>query len=201
MLFCILSTIAERMSTHVLLGPSSATWDEANDITFDIAPCNDLISLADMRFQCDLHVMRADGTKLVDEDLVCPVNNMLSTLFQNVQVTLAGCSISDPSNLYFIRAYLENLLGYDLRALKSQLTCEGFVLDPAQDHDDPKGTWVPGDQRMKIDGYPNFENQDQVDRFEWIRDGMMQFCGKIHCDLFQQDKPLLPGVSLSLKFC
>ena len=75
------------MSTHVLLGPSSATWDEANDITFDIDPCSDLISLADIRFQCDL-AMRADGAKLVDEELVCPVNNMLSNLFQNVQVTL-----------------------------------------------------------------------------------------------------------------
>ena len=29
---------------------------------------------------------------------------------------------------------------------------------------------------------------------------MLQLSGKIHCDLFQQDKPLLPGVSLSLKF-
>ena len=57
-LFYVPATITERMSTHdVLLGPSAATWDEANDITFDIAPCNDLISLADIRFQCDLHVM------------------------------------------------------------------------------------------------------------------------------------------------
>ena len=80
-LFYVPPTITERMSTHdVLLGPSAATWGDANDIMFDIAPCNDLISLADIRFQCDLHVMRADGTKLVDEELVCPVNNMLSTL-------------------------------------------------------------------------------------------------------------------------
>ena len=78
-LFCVPPTITERMSTHdVLLGPSAATWDEANDITFDIAPCNDLISLADIRFQCNLHVMRADGTKLVDDDLVCPVEERLS---------------------------------------------------------------------------------------------------------------------------
>ena len=74
------------------------------------------------------------------------------------------------------------------------------MLDRAQDHDDPKGTRVPGDQSKKIDGYPSFENQDQVDRFEWIRDGMWQLSGKIHCDLYQQDKPLLPGVSISLKF-
>ena len=104
-------TIIERMSTHdVLLGPSAAIWNEANDITFDITPCNDIISLADVRFQCDLHVMRADGSKLVDEDFVCPISSMLSTLFRNVQVTLPGRTVSDSSNLHFIRAYLENLL-------------------------------------------------------------------------------------------
>ena len=81
-LFYVPPTITGRISTHVIiLGQSAATWDEANDITFDIAPCNDLISLADIRFQCDLHVMRRDGSKLVDYDLFCPINNMLSTLF------------------------------------------------------------------------------------------------------------------------
>ena len=34
-----------------------------------------------------------------------------------------------------------------------------------------------------------------------IKDGKtIQLSGKLHCDLFQQDKPLLPGVPLSLKF-
>ena len=42
-LFYVPPTITEGMSTHgVLLGPSADTWDEANDITFHIAPCNDL---------------------------------------------------------------------------------------------------------------------------------------------------------------
>ena len=48
-LFYVPPTITERMSTHdVLLRVSAVTWDEANDITFDITPCNDLISLANI---------------------------------------------------------------------------------------------------------------------------------------------------------
>ena len=83
------------MSTYdVLIGPNAATFDEANDISFDIAPFSDLISLADMRFQCDLHVMRDDGKKFVEGDMCCPCNNALSTLFQCAQVTLAGRSIN-----------------------------------------------------------------------------------------------------------
>ena len=38
-LFYIPPTITERQATHdVLVGPSAATFDDANDITFDIAP-------------------------------------------------------------------------------------------------------------------------------------------------------------------
>ena len=100
-MFYVPPTITERQATHdVLVGPSAATFDEANDITFDIAPCADLISLADIRFVCDLVVQNADGTRLLPNSLVCPCNNMLSTLFQNVQVTLAGRSISDPFILF-----------------------------------------------------------------------------------------------------
>ena len=175
------------------MGPSAATFDEANDIQFDIAPCNDLISLADVRFQCDLHVRGHDGRPTEDEHMICPCNNILSTLFQCVQVTLAGRNINDPSNLYFIRAYLENLLGYETRAQKSQLTCEGFMLDPSQDNDDPNGTWKPALDKMPANA--NFNNQDQTDRFELVRAGRaIQLSSKIHCDIFQQDKPLLPGV-------
>ena len=56
-LFYIPPTITERIATHdTLIGPSAATFDDAIDIIFDIAPSNDLISLSGMRFQCDLLV-------------------------------------------------------------------------------------------------------------------------------------------------
>ena len=90
-LFYVPPTITERLATHdVLAGPSAATYEDANDITFDIAPCNDLISLADIRFQCDLLIMKSDGSSFAPEDCVCPCNNILSTLFQCIQVILAG---------------------------------------------------------------------------------------------------------------
>ena len=53
-LFYVPPTLTERQAVHDLyVGPSAATFDEANDITFEIAPSTDLISLADMRFECD----------------------------------------------------------------------------------------------------------------------------------------------------
>ena len=194
-LFYVPPTITERLATHdVLIGPSAATYDDANESTFDIAPCSDLISLADLRFQCDLLVMRSDGASFNTEDCVCPCNNILSTLFQNVQVTLAGRSISDPSNLYFVRAYLENLLGYTENAMLSQLSVDGFYHDSTQ-VPNVTGAWVAA--IAQIPAHASFQNLDQKNRFDMVKSGRtLQLSGKIHCDLFQQDKPLLLGVSL-----
>jgi len=203
-LFYVPPTITERLATHdILVGPSAATFDDAPDITFDIAASNDLISLADMRFQCELLLQKADGTPFDPTDNVCPCNNILSTLFQNVQVTLAGRSISDPSNLYFIRSYIENLLGYNEESRLSQLSCEGFILDNTLDNTNVKGNYVAasGAGAAALPARNTFLNQDQINRYELIRTGRpLQLSRKIHCDLFQQDKPLLPGVTLSLKF-
>ena len=133
-LFYVPPTLTERIATHdVYVGPAAATFDEANDILFEVAPSTDLISLADMRLECELHVFDRNGNALHPAENVCPINNILESLFQCVVVELAGRSISDPSNLYFIRSYLENLLGYTPTSMKSQLCAEGFVLDSSQD--------------------------------------------------------------------
>ena len=103
-LFYVPSTLTERIATHdVYVGPAAATFDEANDILFEVAPSTDLISLADMRFECELHRFDRNGNALDPADNVCPINNILGSLFQCVVVELAGRPISDPSNLYFIR--------------------------------------------------------------------------------------------------
>ncbi len=207
--FYVPPTITERIATHdVYIGPSAATFDDANDILFEIAPSTDLISLADMRFECDLHVLDRDGTPFAATTNACPINNILGSLFQCVVVELAGRSISDPSNLYFMRSYIENLLGYSDTSMKSQLSTTGFVLDSTQDNTNWCGTYVAAIHGQAgppvVPGVPavnKFLNQDQVNRYAMIHAiKPLQLSGKIHCDLFQQDKPLIPGVTLSLKF-
>ena len=82
--------------------------------------------------------------------------------------------------------------------MRSQLSVEGFAYNKAQDSD-VKGTWVPA--AADVPAHAMFKNVDQIFRYEMIKDGKtIQLSGKLHCDLFQQDKPLLPGVPLSIKF-
>ena len=61
-LFYVPPTLTERIATHdVYTGPSAATFDDANDIIFEVAPSTDLISPADIRFECELFFLKANG--------------------------------------------------------------------------------------------------------------------------------------------
>ena len=96
-----------------------ATYDDCPDLTWQIAPSDsELISLSDIRLELEVHLTRVDGTPLQTEDCVSPVNNLLHGLFQSVSVELGGRSITDTSNLYFLRAYIENLIGFSTDAQK-----------------------------------------------------------------------------------
>ena len=98
-LFYVPSTLSERIATHgVYIGPSAATFDEANDILFEIAQSTDLISLADIRFECELFILKADGQASDLSHSVCPTNSVLGSLFQSVTVEVAGRSTSDDSS-------------------------------------------------------------------------------------------------------
>ena len=198
-LFYVPPTITERAATHdVLVGPAAATFDEAPDIRFEIAPSTDLISLADMRFECELYLFKRNGQPMDDQQNACPKNNMLGSLFQSVTVEIAGRCISDPSNLYFIRSYLENLLGYSREAQNSQLTSEGFFYQSKMIKDNLEGSYTAGPPALHT-----FPNEDQTLRWQLFKQSSVNpvlLSGKIHSDIFQQDKPLIPGVPLSIKF-
>jgi hypothetical protein len=55
----------------------------------------------------------------VPGSVVAPVNNLMHSLFNNVQVSLNKKCITSSSNLYHYRAYIENLLNYGSEAKKS----------------------------------------------------------------------------------
>src|SRR5450631_1262037 len=130
-LFYLPSTLTERWSTRDFeIGPSQATYDDAPDIVFNVAASHsELISLADMRFSCDIVVSKQDNTALPAAEDIAPINNVLHSLFQSVTLTVGGRCVSDTSNMYHYRAYIENLLGYTKQAQKSQLSGVGWGLD------------------------------------------------------------------------
>ena len=199
-LFTLPPTATERLSSQDFeIGPAQAISDSSEDILFVIPPTHtEYTSLADVRFSCELVVSRPDGTALIDRtDTVVPVNNLLHSLFKSVTISLNGRLISDSSELYAMRAYLESLLGFSKQTQKSKLTLAGFYLD--KDFDQPQGRVLGAALSAGANDTRTVTTTAPERRKLLHRGGPIQLSGKLHADLFQQSKPLITGVEVQIR--
>jgi hypothetical protein len=113
---------------------------------------------------------------------IAPVNNWLHSMFSQVDVYLNQKCVSPPSNCYNYRSYIENLLNYGKDAKSSHLQSSFWFKDTAG--------------HMQVaDNEGHKKRKELTDKGETI-----DLFGNIHCDIFNQDKYLLNGVELALKF-
>ena len=198
-LFYLPATATERHSTHDCeLRPAQATNDTTNDYLFIVpASHSEFTSLADIRFMCDLVVTPPGGAAFVDTTHnFAPINNILHSLFESVTIELNGRTISDTSKMYFMRVYLESLLGYSRQTQKSQLTCAGSDLDNnLEDAGSSYGALSNTNLTMVVKNMGAKFRRNLVTTYG----SPIQLSGKLHCDLFQQDKPLITGVEMQIK--
>ena len=112
--------------TFVEFRPISTLTDGA-PIEFDVTSSeHDYIDFANSYLHVKAKIVRAIGADLEAGDTVAPVNNLLDSLFSQVDVSLNGTLITNSSNTYPYRAFVENLLSHGPAAKSSQLTCELF---------------------------------------------------------------------------
>lgn len=131
-------------------------------------------------------ILKADGSKLPDKEPVAPVNLFPHSLFSQVDVSLNERNISSASNTYPYRAYIETLLSYGEDAKKSLLTCEGFCKDNNVTNSNPL------DEKDVNEGLQQ--------RYKWTaKSQTLDMIGRLHCDIFQQNRLLLNLVDLKVK--
>jgi hypothetical protein len=121
--------------TFVEYRPISSITDGA-PIEFDISSSgDDYIDFGNSFVHVKVKIQRSDGGDMEDGDTVGPVNNLLHSLFPQVDISLNGTLITNSTNTYPYRAYIEDLLSYGPSAKKSQLTSALFYKDEA-------GKWI-----------------------------------------------------------
>ena len=105
-----------------------------------------------------------------------------------MDVILGGKLISSTTNTYAHRNILEVLLNYDTEAAESQLGCGLFCKDTAGQMEE-----------MDITADPVL-NTGLGTRSEWTKTSKtVELQGRIHSDLFNQEKLILNGVDLTVK--
>ncbi|XP_033221194.1 uncharacterized protein F54H12.2-like [Belonocnema kinseyi] len=114
---------------------------------------------------------------------VSVINNLLHSMFNQVDVYFNQKLVSPPNNTYAYRAYLEILLNYGSAAKKSHLTSALWAANTTGEMEDltTKDTGID----IRRDHFGAGTTIDLIDH--------------LHCDIFNQNKLLLNGVEMLLR--
>ena len=131
---------------------------------------------------------KTDGSNLDGASKVGFANYPIASLFNQVDVILGGKLISSATNTYAHCSILEVLLNYDKEEAESQLGCGLFYKD------------TPGQmEEMGIGANPVL-NTGLGTRSEWTKTSKTdELQGRIHSDLFNQEKLILSSIDLMVK--
>ena len=160
--------------------------DSGGPIEFILPGTGDAyLDLANTYLLVRAKVVRGVGTDLADDTPVGPVNNWLHSLFSQVDVYLNDTLVTPSSNTYPFRAYVDTLLSYGAEAKNTQLTSQLWYKDTAGHMD---STTAGGG------------NLGLVERRRHIAESrVVEMMGRLHVDLFLQDRFLLNGVSVKVR--
>ena len=104
---------------------------QGNNIKFHIEGGPDFVDLANTHLIVEIKLVDAAGEGVDDTKLVCPVNNILHSLWSQEQVTLKNTDVSHPSQTYPFRPYLENLISYSRDSKTTWMKNQGWYFDQA----------------------------------------------------------------------
>ncbi|GFT65681.1 uncharacterized protein F54H12.2 [Trichonephila clavipes] len=109
--------------------PLSNVFDNA-PVEFHISgSAEDYIDLSQTQLYVEAKIVKVDNTPITKDDTIGPVNLFLHSLFSQVDVSLNDRVVSNSSNTYPYRSYIETLLNHGYDSKTSQLTAELFYKD------------------------------------------------------------------------
>ncbi|XP_069063745.1 uncharacterized protein F54H12.2-like [Pleurodeles waltl] len=130
-------------------------------------------------------ITKANGANIDDEAKVAPIANPIATMFNQVDINMGDLLITQSDNMYAYRAYIESILNNSREALNTQFSPGLFYKD----------THAHFKDRALDGGNDGFKKRDS------FAAGSRQFdlLGRVHSDLFFQDRLLVNGIDLKIK--
>ena len=162
-----------------------AAIDDSSSIDFSVPGSSDsYLDLASTYLHLNVKITKANGGNIDDTLKVGPANLLLHTLFNQVDVSLNDKLVSYSSSTYAYRAYIETLLNYGKSAKETQLTAAAWYKDTAG----------------KMDSTDVKENLGLNQRSLLAsKSKTIDLIGRLHCDVFHQEKLMLSGVGMRVK--
>jgi hypothetical protein len=166
-----------------------ASLVDGSPIEFHVPPSGDeYLDLGRTELYLQVKVTKADGTAFGNAPTAALTNLFLHSLFSQVDVKLRDTLVTPSVNTYAYKSYLETLLGFSEDSKKTTKTKEGWYWDVSSDID-------------AFDTGVATDNTGFRTRRAALADSkVLEAIGRPHVDVLQQDRFLLPGVGLSMRF-
>ena len=136
-------------------------------------------------------VKKSDGTNLAAGDKVSTINNIVGTMFRDIDVVINNETISYSGSNLAQRAMIEDIVSYGTDASKGWMQCGGFFKDTAGQMDN-------------LDPNPAADaavNKGLKKRAALIAESkLVTVRGRLHLDIFNQPKPLVKNSRMVLRF-
>ena len=142
---------------------------------------DEYIDLSDIKLHVRVKITKKDGSSLAATDEVCFVNQPISSLFQDVFVSIGDKQIEGGQHCYPYNGYLSSLLQFHPSAKKCQMQAWGW-------HEDDPGEFdKPDNEGIKARALETATSK------EW------ELEGPLFLDITRQSRYLLPQIDLRFK--
>ena len=176
---------------YVVYHPLSSITD-SGPIEFDVSSSGqNYLDFANTQLLVKAKIPRGNGDDITDADHVGGVNLfLLHSLFQQVNVSLNDVQVSQSAGTYANRAYIESLLSYGSQAKTSHLTAALYYKDTDGNMDRPNPEQANAAERK-------YGLQKRVPFTD--RGATVDMTGRIHLDIFFQDRYMLNEVNIKVR--
>ena len=141
------------------------------------------IDMKNTKLHLKLRILKADGSGLDIDNSVGPVNQILHSLWSHIDVYLQQQLVTATTSNYHYKAYMENLLTYSEGSKHSHLQSQGYYGDTPGFFDDMVNN---GGLAVRQGLFGSSRTVDLI--------------GRINADIFDQNRLMLNGVEIQLKF-
>lgn len=138
------------------------------------------VDLAQTRLRIRCQILNDKNEALTATSTVAPVSNFLHSMFSNLNIELNQKCVTPQSGHYPYRAYIDHVLNYGTEVKESRLQTSLFFKDI--------GTMGAEE------GNDGYEDRKAFSRTAFEMES------HVHADIFNQEKYLLNGVQMNLKF-
>ena len=176
-----------------------AKWVEYSPLVVGVDPIEftipkgntSFIDLSKTELLIEAQIVKDDGDPL-DVTSVGFINNPLHSMIKQFSIRLNGTLITEQSDAYAYRAYIESLLNYTKAEKDSFLTSALFYKDTAEHMDEPDASKL-GTPTGGGNGGLNLRSKYT------LTSNIVGLMGTPFCDIFQTDRFLVPNVEVKIK--